>query len=367
VDLSEPDYHLAFSYCKGIGPKRFFKILEYFGKAEKAWKAIKNDWGKLGFPKSVVEDFFIFKEGFDFEKTKKSLALLEIGYLAFCEEDFPYLLKEIYDCPIGLFYKGNFNKSDDLALAVVGTRKVTPYGREVTARLVKGLVGNGFTIVSGLARGVDGIAHRVAIDEGGRTIAVLGTGLDVIYPPEHKQLASEIVRHGVLVSEYPPKSKIVPGNFPARNRIVSGLSLGVLVTEGTSKSGSKITALLAIEQNREVFAVPGPITNLMSEAPTELIQMGAKLVRNVNDILEELPVRVAKLSLIEGSVNESEEMDYGDGIEGKVLEIISLGGRNMDEIIKEINLPISEIMSVLTVLELSGRIKALGDGVYVKI
>lgn len=205
------------------------------------------------------------------------------------ETEYPYLLAQIADPPKRLYVKGKLLPQDRRAVAVVGTRTPTEYGRKITRQLVAGLVKAGLTIVSGLARGIDGEAQRAAIGSGGRTIAVLAHGLDMIYPPEHSKLAQEIVQHGALVTELAVGRKIDKANFVLRNRIISGLSLGVVVIEGKSRSGTKITARLAAEQGREVFAVPGPVHSLMSQAPMELIQTGAKLVTKVEDILEELP------------------------------------------------------------------------------
>ena len=204
------------------------------------------------------------------------------------DKDYPKLLKEISDPPFALYLKGKLLPQDNQALAIVGTRKITPYGRQMTEKFAGWLSRQGLTLVSGLARGVDGTAHRAALENQGRTIAIMGTGLDQIYPPEHKGLAEAIIRQGALISEYPLGTAASPMNFPLRNRIISGLSLGVLVIEGESKSGTKITARYAAEQGREVFAVPGPITSPTSSGPADLIKMGAKLVSSGGDIIEEL-------------------------------------------------------------------------------
>ncbi len=207
------------------------------------------------------------------------------------DKDYPYLLAQISDPPQRLYVKGKLVAEDRRAVAVVGTRQPTLYGRQVTRELVTGLVREGFTIISGLARGIDGEAHRAVLRAGGRTIAVLAHGLDQVYPPEHRWLAAEVVKFGALVSEFPEGAGIEKSHFPRRNRIISGLSLGVVVVEGQSRSGTKITARLAAEQGREVFAVPGMMGNPAAVGPAELIQTGAKLVTGVRDILDELPVR----------------------------------------------------------------------------
>jgi DNA processing protein len=266
-----------------------------------------------------------------------------------------------------LFIKGQLCEKDTNTLAVVGTRKVTPYGREVTQRLVAGLSRKGLTIVSGLARGVDGITHRTALENGGRTVAVFGSGLDQIYPPEHHELARKISENGALVSEYPPNTtKPSPGNFPARNRIVSGMSLGVLVTEGASKSGSKITAMLALDQNREVFAVPGSITSPMSAGPAELIQLGAKLVIKEADITSELnlsPIGNGE-NLADPSVQKPEFSDKNHRI---IWQFLENGSQHIDDITRYSKLPVSTVTTCLTLMEFKGLVRHLGDGNYMTL
>ena len=205
------------------------------------------------------------------------------------DEDYPYLLGQIPRPPKVLYVRGNLLPEDKRAVAVVGTRRPTEYGKRMAVELVTGLVKNKFTIVSGLARGIDGVAHRAALYRGGRTIAVLAHGLNMVYPPEHQALAEAIAEKGALISEWPENVKIESkGQFPARNRIIAGLSLGVVVVEGASKSGTKITANWAAQYGREVFAIPGAVDNSMSVGPMELIKLGAKLVTSVEDIVGEL-------------------------------------------------------------------------------
>lgn len=288
MNLVERDYWLAFSCFPDIGARRFPILLKFFGSAQIAWQAKRSTWYKLGLPKNIAEKFLAFRDSFKLKETKFSLEKRLISFLTLDDKSYPKLLKEIVDPPFLIYVKGVLKVQDGKAIAIVGSRKITPYGREITGRFSRWLSLKGFTIVSGLARGVDSLAHRIALASKGRTIAVLGNGLDQVYPPENKLLAEEISRQGALVSEYPLGTRPLPGNFPLRNRIISGLSLGVLVTEGRSKSGTKITARYAAEQGREVFAVPGPITSGTSLAPAELIRMGAKLVKNGNDIIEEL-------------------------------------------------------------------------------
>lgn len=289
----EKQYWLAFNVFEGIGPARFKLLLGYFGSAEKAFKAPVEELTKIGLGERLVSKFADFRKSFD--PTSYFLRVKNLGVETLTSEDksYPKMLKEIQDYPPVLYVKSrNINNIfKQKAIAVVGTRTPTDYGRKATEMIVKQLVARGWMIVSGLARGVDRIAHETAIKNKGLTIAVLGTGFDNIYPPEHKNLVEEIVKTGgAVISEFPLGSKVEAGNFPARNRIISGLSLGVAVTEAAQDSGSLITASHAANQGREVFAVPGPVTSKFSAGTSQLIKKGAKLVWDVNDILEELNI-----------------------------------------------------------------------------
>ncbi|MBU2577457.1 DNA-processing protein DprA [Patescibacteria group bacterium] len=294
MEEEEKKYWIAFSVFEGIGPLRFKLLLSYFGTAQKAFKASAKELRVIGLPEKITENFLKFRENFNFDSYFIRIEENAVKTI-FCEEEnYPNLLKEIDSMPPVLYVKlsGNtvleevFNKK---SIAIVGSRKMTPYGEKVTKTITKELVLKDWCIVSGLARGVDRIAHEAAIENKGTTIAVVGSGLDCVYPPEHKTLADKIIKNGGLIfSEFPFGAKITAGNFPARNRIISGLSLGVVVTEAALDSGSLITASYAAEQGREVFAVPGPINSSLSEGTASLIKKGAKLVTRVEDILEEL-------------------------------------------------------------------------------
>jgi len=268
-------YLLALHSIDGLGPIKLKEILDRFKDPKLAWEAQSTQTRKNLDPESFAET--IKDQG--------------IKWFTIYGEDYPKPLKEIYDPPVVLYYKGEITPQDQSAIAVVGTRRMTGYGKVVTQQFTKDLVARNLTIVSGLARGVDSEAHWTALRTGGRTIAVLGGGLNKIYPPENRNLAEEIVKgHGALVSEFPPNNPPLPGNFPARNRIISGLSLAVLVTEAAEDSGSLITARFALEQGRDVFAVPGPITSSLSKGPIDLIKAGARPVTNADEILEDLGI-----------------------------------------------------------------------------
>ena len=281
-------YWLAFNCFDGIGPLRFKLLLEYFGTAKAAWEAEKQELVKIGLGQSLVENFCLFRQSFDILGYLERIKKAKVYVLTLKDEEYPKLLKEIQTAPPVLYIKSKNTEIirrsyHNLCMAVVGTRKITSYGRQVTEALVSDLVAHGLTIVSGMAKGVDSLSHKTAIENGGLTIAVLGSGVDVIYPPENRKLWEEISENGAVVSEFPLGYPAVPGNFPARNRIISGLSLGVLVTEAAEDSGALITASCAAEQGREVFSVPGPITSPLSKGTAELIKKGAKLVYNVNE------------------------------------------------------------------------------------
>jgi DNA processing protein len=258
-----------------------------------------------------------------------------------------------------LYVRGQLTHEDEWAVAVVGTRRASAYGKTVTLRLTTDLSANHVTIVSGLARGIDGEAHRAALKAGGRTIAVLGCGLDVIYPPEHRHLAREILENGAIVSEYPLGTRPEASNFPPRNRIISGLSIGVLVIEAGLKSGALITADYAADQGREVFAVPGNLYVRSSVGTNRLIQDGAKLVVGAEDVLEELNLMmVAQQNEVRAVVPETET-------EALLLQYLSLDPTHVDEISLQAGLPIADVTSNLALMELKGLVRQAGGMNYV--
>jgi len=363
ITQEERAYRAALYEVDGIGPARIQVLLNYFGSAKSVWGASESTLKEIGLPKDAVFELGKRKSRIDPKQHLSALAKIGIRAIVPDDEEYPKLLKEIDNSPQVLFIKGRFLPQDERSLAVVGTRKATPYGRDVTERLVEQLAAQHFTIVSGLARGIDGTAHRAALESGTRTIAVMGGGVDRVYPPEHVGLAQEIAKHGAVVSEFAPGKLPVPGNFPARNRIISGLSLGVLVIEGASQSGTKITASLAAQQGREVFAVPGPITSRQSQAPADLLKLGAKLVTDVSDILDELPDLKDSHSGRKKSVLEA-NLDALTREERKVVELLSDGNLHIDEIVRQVDLKAPVVSATLTMLEIKGVVKQLGEMVY---
>jgi len=284
-------YWLGFSFLNGLGSKRFALLRDYFGSAQKAWEASYDQLLAIGLNPQLIKNLIELRSKVNLNSCFIRMREKNIECQTSENKNYPENLKRIDSPPFILFSKGAMKSQDSLAIAVVGSRRMTDYGWMVTKKLVSELVAKKITIISGLARGIDTVAHETALANNGRTIAVLGHGLDLIYPPENKKLAEKISNgFGALISEYPLGCQPVASNFPARNRIISGLSLGVLVIEADIHSGSLITARQALDQGREVFAVPGPINSSNSSGTAFLIKQGAKLVENVNDILEELNV-----------------------------------------------------------------------------
>ncbi len=361
----ETSYWVAFSVFPGIGPVRFKLLYEYFGSAKKAWQSSVATLKKIRLGDKRADDFDHFRKTFNSNEYCKQLEKLHVAVLTLKDAKYPKLLKQIPDAPFLLYVRGKRGKEPlnlDRTIAVVGTRKVTRYGVEVTQRIVAGLVSQGFTIVSGLAYGVDAVAHQAAIDAGGKTVAVLGCGIDIIAPPSNARLYHHIGEegHGAIVSEMPLGMRPNKGLFPARNRIISGLSLGVIVTEGAYDSGALITARNAAEQGREVFAVPGPITSPYSRAPAKLIKSGAKLVENVEDILEELgndeTVRQKDSKTVRREGHTKEEQ--------KILDALLDRRMHLDEVVRETGLTIAAVAATLSVLEIRGIVKDYGEKVY---
>ena len=291
--MSESDFILAFSNLTGVGPKSFLRLLKVYSSAQKAWeKSSPEKYKQAGVGEANYKKFEQFKKDFDIAEYLRKLKKTKVEFIPNGDKYYPVSLTKIDSPPIGLYIKGNRKLLvEHPKIAVVGARKITSYGRQVTENLVSQLVSNNFIIVSGMALGVDGIAHKTAIEQKGSTIAVLGCGVDCPYPRENEQLYEQILdSSGLIISEYPLGMPANPGTFPARNRIVAGLSSSVLITEAAEDSGSLITAGLANKQGKTVFAVPAPINSRMSAGTAKLMKQGAVIVTSVNDILENMSV-----------------------------------------------------------------------------
>lgn len=359
TSTDELKYCIGFSRIPGIGRVRISQLRDYFGSLEQAWKATEVDFRQAGLDSKTTEAFLSLKPKINPDSEIEKLEHYQVMALDSEDPRYPQRLREIYDYPPILYLRGNPLNQDEPYLSVVGTRRPTIYGRQVTEEIVRDLAQCKVTIVSGLARGIDSIAHRSTLDVQGKTIAVLASGLDYIYPPENTKLARDIMEQGTLISEYPLGIRPKPEYFPMRNRIMSGLSLGVLVVEAGQKSGALITALQALEQNREVFAIPGSILSATSKGTNELIQQGAKLVCNFNDILEELNLATASPQQL-----NMKEFITSNESENTILKQLSTEPVHIDEICRLSGLGMAEVGSTLAMLELKGAIRQIGNMNY---
>ncbi len=358
--MSELKYWLGFNLVKGIGSAKVRALLDYFGSLELAWSANELQLQKIGFDKRAINTFLDMRPQLDLDVEMARIEQANVQLLTWDTAPYPTYLQEIPNPPYLLYMQGKLIAADQWAVAVVGTRRLTAYGRQMTKDLVAGLVRNNITVVSGLARGIDAIAHKTAVEMNGRTIGVLGSGLDCIYPAEHRDLAQTIINgKGAVISEYGLGVRPEAKNFPPRNRIISGLSLGVIVVEAGEKSGALITTNFALEQNREVFAVPGNINSPVSRGPNRLIQQGAKLITNVDDILEELNLQmVAEYTAVQMALPETSE-------EIALYAHLSAQPIHVDELSRETGLPSNTVSSTLTMMELKGMVHQVGGMNYV--
>lgn len=363
--LKDQESYLRLALVDGVGCRTMRRLLSRFGSAKDVLKASLRDLGsveRVG-PKTAtaIRDN---GQGSYADEVLKICKQQKIELLFPGDPRIPVLLTEISDPPLVLYLQGEFRPDDALAVGMVGTRHATAYGRYMAERLTRGLCGYGCTIVSGLARGIDGVCHRKALECGGRTIAVLGSSLTEIYPPEHADLASNIRNHGVLLSETPPLAKPKAGVFPQRNRIISGLSLGVVVVEAAERSGSLITARHAGEQGRDVFAVPGQASAPTSRGSNRLIRDGALLVQDAEDILEHLGPLSRSAKLTGGQIVQQPKELILNEIERGVLQAIDVMPTDIDLVVQRSQLAVSQVLSTLSVLELKGAIKRTGGRSY---
>ncbi|MBN1149117.1 MAG: DNA-processing protein DprA [Anaerolineales bacterium] len=354
-------YWVGFNLVKGIGPARLRALLDHFGAVEHAWRASPVELEAAGLNSRLVESLQQTRSSDLLENTWKRIHAKGISVLTWDDHEYPRRLKEIDQPPPVLYVRGGLLEEDQWAVALVGTRRITNYGRQVTQELAGALARNGVTVVSGLARGVDGIAHQACLDNGGRTLAVLGCGVDIIYPPEHQRLAERVLANGALISDYPPGTPPEAINFPPRNRIISGLSQAVVVVEAGKKSGALITAAFAAEQGREVFAVPGNIYAPQSKGANLLIQEGAQILLNVDNVLESLNLgqveqhRAARVAL------------PADAVEARLYQLLGREPLHVDDIRNLTDLPIEKVSATLTLMELKGMVRQVGNMHYVAV
>ena len=357
---SDVRFLVGLSLLPGIGPARFQRLLAHFQEPERAWHASEKELLALGIEEKTIPLLLEKRRSLSLEREIETLQRLEVSVVTIYDPEYPARLKEIYNAPPLLYVKGQMLRQDEQSVGVVGTRSPSVYGKELAARIVPELVQSGLTIVSGLARGIDAVAHHAALSAGGRTLAVLGSGIDVIYPAEHRGLFNRIIKQGAVITDYPLGTKPDAFNFPARNRIISGLTLGTVVVEAQLGSGALITADYSLEQNREVFAFPGRTTDRGSSGCNRLIREGrAKLVTSTEDILEELDLTVAVQQLeIKAVLPANDE-------EGRLLALLSHEPVHIDELSRQTAMAAPTVASTLMMLELKGAVRQVGTMSFV--
>ena len=366
--LSKPDHSehalwLALTRIKGLGCISFKKLASHFADPTQSLSATAAELSAIeGIDRKAVDGLLAFTQWDEVEQEVQRAEEAGVKIIPFGSGIYPARLRSIADPPPCLYVKGEIRREDDKAVAVIGTRSASHYGRRVARDLCRGLASLGFTVISGMARGIDGVAHDEALNAGGRTIAVLGSGVDRAYPPEHRKLYDRISENGAVISELPLGAPPLAFNFPARNRLISGLSAGVVVVEATEKSGSLITAAIALEQGREVFAVPGEVGSSRSRGGHRLIRQGAKLVENVDDILEEIaPQLVARdrqpAALRTLPVDAQSETH-------KIFDLLQERSLHIDEVIEASGFSASRVSQILLELELQGFLKQLPGNRY---
>lgn len=355
-------YWIGFNFVKGIGSVRMRALLEAFdGDLKAAWEAPISKFESIGLSGRIIENLARVRSQIDLEQVWQRMTAAGISAVTWDDETYPRMLREI-DQPPPIFYqKGEILPEDETAVAIVGTRRVTAYGRGVTEELAAYLARNRVTVVSGLARGVDAIAHRSALHAGGRTVAVLGSGVDRIYPPEHQQLAAEIAEAGAVISDYPPGTAPESTNFPPRNRIISGLSLAVVVVEASDTSGALITASFAADQSRDVLAVPGNITSPNSKGTNLLIQNGARPLLKPEDVMEVLNLEQINTRRLARTLLPADET------ESQILKVIGENTLSVDEISFLSGLQIEIVSATLAMMELKGLVRNSGTMTFMAI
>lgn len=386
ISREEELHWLALTLVPGLGTRVAGKLLDRFRTPQAVFRASRSELEAAGAGGAVAQSI---SSGCSFEDAlDQQLKIAEHGAVVIVRSDprYPALLREIFDPPVLLFARGRLELLQPFHFAMVGTRRPTPYGLAVAERMSSDLARAGLTIVSGMARGIDSAAHKGALSAGGHTVAVVGCGVDVIYPSENRKLAADLCAKGLMISEFAMGSTAFPQNFPIRNRIISGMSAGVLVVEGAQYSGSAITARLALDQGREVFAVPGNVTSKASWGPNLLIKQGAKLVQDWNDVIVELPAEVRR-QLIEqgrnrllGGAAASRQGDQASLLEGEVGGSLPEVGRRLlaalkvdaaihvDDLLQIVeDSSASEVIAALFELEMLGLVKQLPGKNFVKV
>ncbi len=364
---------LALGLTPGLASRLSARVLRRFDSPDGVFRATLSDLESCHLPAPVAQSI-VKKEAF--KRAEKELTGVQkiagCSLLNWTEPEYPQSLLQIYDPPVMLYVRGDLQVLNLPSLGIVGTRRPTLYGTQMAQRLGRDLAARGLVILSGMARGIDAIGHQGAMDAHGRAIGVLGTGIDVCYPKENKKLYEKVLERGAIISEFPLRTHPAPENFPIRNRIVAGMPLGVVVVEGAQYSGSLITARLAMEFGREVFGVPGNVTQPVSFAPNQLIKQGAKLVTSAEDVIEELPTPI-RAALLQAEKPEAEQRNLLaaaalEGVEKKLYELLSTEEPlHIDEIVEGSGLNSSEVLATLFDLEMKGIIRQLPGKQFSKV
>lgn len=354
-------YWVGFNLVKGIGAVRLKSLLDVFGDAQTAWEASPDELRTAGIHTNLVAGLVQARSDISLDRVWENIQKLGISVLTWQDPAYPQRLKEVSPSPPVLYLRGDLQPEDSWAIAIVGTRRVSAYGRQVADRIAARLAQEGITVVSGLARGIDGIAHKTALEQGGRTLAVLGSGVDRIYPPEHRNLAAQIMSQGAVISDYPPGTPPEASNFPPRNRIISGLTMATVVIEAGERSGALITAEFAAEQGREVFAVPGNILAPQSRGTNRLIQEGARVLLDPQEILEVMDLtRVSEQSAARMVLPTN-------ATEARLFAVLSHEPLHVDEIRNQTQLSIEEVTANLALMELKGMVRQVGGMRYTAV
>jgi DNA processing protein len=358
---TDTKYWVGFNLIKGIGPVRVEKLLAYFGNLHDAWWSHTCHLTAAGLNPKLCQQVARIRKEISLDRLIEDMDKAGIQVLTWDDPAFPDRLRHINQSPFVIYLKGNLVEEDQWGIAIVGTRRFTAYGQQIAESITRALAGQGITIISGLARGIDGIAHQQALAAGGRTLAVLGSGLDRIYPPEHTELAARISQQGALISDYPPGTPPDGSNFPPRNRIISGLSKAVVVIEAGEKSGALITANYAAEQGKEIFAVPGKITAPLSKGTNKLIKLGAHPLLDIQDVLDFLNMKL---------VAEHQEVRRtlpGNPKEAVLYKAIGDEPLHVDQLSVLTELAIEDVTATLAIMELKGMVRKTFGMKYIAV
>lgn len=351
-------YWVAFNSVRGVGAVRLRLLLDYFGDLETAWNAPGEGYKEAGIPGKVIESILHRRATLNLEAYWEKIVNAGIQVVTEVDDAYPRRLREIPKPPPVLYIRGTYTLEDEWAVSIVGTRRVTSYGKQVTRDLASFLARNGITVISGMARGIDAIAHETAIEAGGRSLAILGCGVDTIYPPENRQIGERMIRQGALISDYAPGVPPDAKNFPPRNRIISGLGLATVVVEAGERSGALITASFAAEQGREVFAVPGPIYAPQSRGTNGLIQQGAQPFLSPEELLELL-----NLEMVDEQKTARNDL-IAEPFELEILSFIRDEPLHVDELCLLCEEPVEKVTSTLTIMELKGMVRQASEMKY---